>query len=111
MSVLDTDVVDIVATRKDSQDVKLVICDHLSWEDFHAHALVIQSKVNAYIAFVERGEWLRTKADMPANPRPVISLDLLHKPPAAAEQFFLDVTKFLRGVGIGFEVNTPRAKS
>lgn len=103
MSVLDTDTVDIVASRKESQDVKLVIFDHLPWDDFHAHALLLQSKLNAYIAFVKGGQWLHVNANMPVNPRPVVSLLLRNQPSPAAEQFFLQVTKILQGVGIGFE--------
>lgn len=55
MTVLDTNVVDIVGVTEDA--VTLVISDHLEWKDKdNQHMYDLQEKVNTYLRFYEGGE-------------------------------------------------------
>jgi hypothetical protein len=57
MSIDQTDTVDFVTIEKDSGNVLLTISDHLDWEAAEgAHLLLLQSKLNAYLRFIESGE-------------------------------------------------------
>ena len=37
-------------------DVILTISDHLDWSDSSSHQLLLQVKMNRYLAFIESGE-------------------------------------------------------
>src|ERR1022692_1380713 len=60
MSIDQPDVVDIVSVDRMTGQVVLTISDHLDWSDSTAHQLLLQSKLNRYLAFVERGEILQS---------------------------------------------------
>jgi hypothetical protein len=93
-------------TRADSNIVRLVIADHLDWADFEGHALLVQEKVNCYIAFVESGQLLRVRQPpIPADPVVTIVLTVQQEPNREAEEFLRMVTDFLAGVGLRFEVD------
>jgi hypothetical protein len=63
MSVEQKDVIDAIGVNKESGEVVLTISDHLDWEDTSAHLLVLQDKINTYIAFIESGEILQSMVD------------------------------------------------
>jgi hypothetical protein len=60
MSIEQTDLVDIISTNRMTGGVVLTICDHLDWSDGIAHQLLLQTKLNRYLAFVESGEILHS---------------------------------------------------
>ncbi len=105
MSIADKDKVDIVAVKPDSSLVKLVITDHLPWDDFETHAQMLQDKVNTYLDFIESGQIFRLhEPRVPESAKVHIVLALQHPPTGAANEFFMQVREFLNGVGIPFEV-------
>ena len=55
MSVEESQLIDIVSTAKDGSSVTLTATDHLEWGD-KEHLMMIQEKLNSYLAFVESGE-------------------------------------------------------
>ena len=62
MSIVETKVVDIIAVPEwEPKNVILLITDHLKWGDKAQqgeHLLLLQEKINTYIAFIESGEIL-----------------------------------------------------
>lgn len=105
MSVSETDKVDIVAARPGSSVVKLVIADHLSWEDFEAHARVLQDKINTYIEFIDSGQLQTLQSPkIPDDPELHIALVLQYPPSDAAGQFLAKVHGFLADMGLAFDV-------
>ncbi len=60
MSIEQTDLVDIISIDRMTGEVILTISDHLDWSDCGAHLLLLQSKLNRYLAFVESGEILQS---------------------------------------------------
>ncbi len=105
MSITDTNKIDIVATRPDSSIVRLVITDHLDWDDFDTHAQLVQDKVNTYLEFVESGQLSRMQTPkIPEAPRIQIAIALQHPPSAEAERFLAQVREFLAGLEMDFEV-------
>jgi uncharacterized protein DUF6572 len=58
MSVEQTDVVDILGIDRETGHVVLTISDHLDWSDSARHQIILQKKLNRYLAFVESGEIL-----------------------------------------------------
>lgn len=60
MSIEQTDVIDIISTDRLTGHVVLTITDHLDWTDSTAHQMLLQTKLNRYLAFVESGEILES---------------------------------------------------
>jgi len=61
MSIDQTDRVDFISVDKASGDVWLTVSDHLPWdEDEGTHLVLLQDKLNAYLAFIESGEIFET---------------------------------------------------
>lgn len=57
MSVTDLDKVDAMGISPDGKEVCMMITDHLDWEDEPTHLIILQDKINAYLAYLEDGEW------------------------------------------------------
>lgn len=110
MSITETKKIDIVAARPNSAVVKLMIADHLGWEDFETHARLLQEKVNTYIEFVESGQLTRMETPkIPQNPEIHIVLVLDGAPSRDAERFFSQIREFLAGLDIQFGVDVRHA--
>ena len=58
MSVEEEGVVDAISVERVSGTVVLTISDHLEWDEANEHHLLLQKKINRYLAFVESGELL-----------------------------------------------------
>ena len=62
MAVDNPNVVDGVAIDKDRNALCLLLTDHLAWEgkdalDEYEHLKLLQEKLNAYISFLESGQY------------------------------------------------------
>ncbi len=57
MTIDQTNVVDFVSIEPQTGNVELTICDHLDWsENEEDHLMLLQDKLNSYLAFIESGE-------------------------------------------------------
>lgn len=112
MSISETRTVDIVASRPDSRVVKLVITDHLPWDELDAHLLLLQEKINTYVTFVESGQLARLKEPrIPDEPEIHIVVRSQFNPPAEAESVLARMREFLRGLGLAFSVELATGSS
>ncbi|UZE10137.1 DUF6572 domain-containing protein [Pseudomonas sp. B21-053] len=106
MSIVETNVIDIIAVPDwQPESVLLIISDHLEWGNKAQqgeHLLLLQEKINTYIAFIESGELLESYP--PANGKnPKICINGLYELPEQGKFFIDRVTEVLKGVGIGME--------
>ena len=109
MTISEPNKIDIVATRPDSRVVRLVVSDHLEWDDVQAHCRLLQNKLNTYLEFVEGGELARlTHPPVPADPAVLIEVALLHAPPPEAQAFLAEAGAMLHRHGYGFEWRSER---
>ena len=106
MSINETKVVDIIAIPElEPDNVLLVIADHLQWGDKieqGEHLLLLQEKINTYIAFIESGELLESYPSAKGK-KPKIRINVLYEFPEQAELFITRVAEVLERAGIGFE--------
>lgn len=106
MSITETKVVDIIAVPDwEPENVILVITDHLEWGDKAEqgeHLLLLQEKLNTYIAFIESGEILESYPPSKGK-SPIIRIHGLYELPEQAEFFIDRVTEVLEAVGVGLE--------
>ncbi len=91
MSIEQTDIVDIISTDRTNGQVVLTISDHLDWSNSTGHQLLLQAKLNRYLAFVESGEILQSYPD--AKGRPVVFKLVLRFPPDEHARVFLAKVK------------------
>ncbi|SIT35872.1 conserved hypothetical protein [Paraburkholderia ribeironis] len=66
MSIAETNVVDVVGLDPEKKVVRLAISDHLGWdtpEEEKEHLWLFQEKLNAYLRFIESGEFYQTYPD------------------------------------------------
>jgi RHS repeat-associated protein len=87
VSIEQTDIVDIIGTDRITGNVILTISDHLDWRDSTAHQMLLQNKLNRYLAFVESGEILEGYPD--AKGRPVVFRVVFQFAPDDAGRAFL----------------------
>jgi len=106
MSILDTKVVDIIAVPDwEPENVVLLITDHLEWGDKAQqgeHLLLLQEKINTYIAFIESGEILESYPPSKGK-SPIIRIYGLYELPEQGEFFIDRAAETLKEVGIGLE--------
>ena len=64
MTIEQTNVIDFLHVTKASGVVRLTIVDHLPWDqDEGVHLLLLQSKLNKYLEFIEGGQIIRDIPD------------------------------------------------
>ena len=103
MTINDERVVDIISTKKDEGTVVLTISDHLDWADSTSHQLLIQKKLNTYLAFIENGELLErypTATGLAVEIRIVFQ----HRPDRSAEVFLMKAKQIIESAG--FKLHT-----
>jgi len=57
MSVTDLDKVDAIGLTEEGKRLYMRITDHLGWDEELIHLEILQDKINAYVAYLEGGEW------------------------------------------------------
>lgn len=106
MSITNPEAIDFWAIPHwEPENIILAITDHLEWGNAveqGEHLLMLQEKINLYIAFVESGE-MHTKIPAALDKQPIIRVFGLHELPEQGERFVNQVTQALEAVGIGFE--------
>jgi hypothetical protein len=91
MSVEQPEVIDIVSTDRFTGEVVLTVSDHLDWSDSTAHQLLLQGKLNRYLAFVESGEILESYPN--AKDRVIVFSVVFKFPPDDSGRAFLTRAK------------------
>jgi hypothetical protein len=101
MAVDDSKTIDFVSVNGDSGIALLVISDHLDWIDTVDHQLKLQSKLNAYLVFVESGELVERFPD--ATGKPVeMRVVFLCQPDAEGGQFLARAKETIERAGFAF---------
>jgi len=64
VTIEQTGIVDSIGVAQETGEVFLTISDHLDWNDANQNnLLLLQEKINTYLAFVESGELTQTYPD------------------------------------------------
>jgi hypothetical protein len=100
MSIDQADVVDFVTIEKASGNLRLSISDHLAWEENEeSHLALLQSKLNAYMRFIQSGE-IFDKVPEAKNRSIVISLVGKFPLSENADRFFQIVRAAMESAGV-----------
>jgi hypothetical protein len=105
MSVEQRKVVDSVGIGKADGRAILTISDHLPWLPENEHLLILQDKINDYLAFIESGEIYETYPQ--ARGREIeIQVICKHTPFGDAIRFLELAGETVRGAGFHFSAKT-----
>jgi hypothetical protein len=110
MSVIDKETIDAVAITPDGVGVKLLISDHLKWTDEYEHLLILQEKINAYIIFLESGQYRDMYNDIDFK-YGVIEIHFMYEPTEKAKQFLQTVQNQIAELGIKIEYGVSRGET
>ncbi|MFB2647968.1 DUF6572 domain-containing protein [Shewanella mangrovisoli] len=98
MSIEDQDSIDAIGIDNEGV-VVLTISDHLEWDD--KHLLLLQEKINIYLAFLESGEVFESYPDSRGREFK-INIMCKYEPTALATRFLSQCTDIINQVGIKF---------
>jgi hypothetical protein len=101
MSVEQSKVIDFIGVDNETGEVVLTISDHLDWTNSQNHQVILQDKINAYLAFVESGEILERYPDAKGK---LVALEVVFKfkPDASGSQFLANVKEVIESAGFTF---------
>lgn len=100
MSIFESDSVDFLVLE--SKVLKMIISDHLDWKEEYEHLLLLQEKINSYIAFYESGQYEEMYPDSSFE-YGVIEIHFLFEPTKTAFKFLDLVQKKLVEVNLKVE--------
>ena len=103
MSIIETQVVDGIATTDDGKELIMLITDHLNWDNEMEHLLLLQDKINTYIEFWEDKQYVTIYQDKSIN-KAVIEIHFLHGVSKNCMNFIKTVNKQLSMTNISIEV-------
>ena len=94
-------VVDFVS-REPNGDCVLVISDHLPWGRGGTHLLLLQEKLNRYLAYTEAGELYERFPEAKGFPV-IMRIYFMHAPDEMGVKFLDLARNAVEGAGFGFE--------
>lgn len=101
MTVEDRNVIDFISLTRDEREVHLTVSDHLDWTDIDRHRLILQSKLNDYLRFVESGEVYESYPKAKGK-RVVIEVIAQYAPNSEGRSFLRRAGVIIEGAGLGF---------
>ena len=99
MSVEQFDKIDFIGKSSTSETIILTISDHLDWIDQDEHLLILQKKINAYIAFIESGE-IKESYPSAKDCSLVIQIYGKYKLPKIGEEFLEEARRLANRIGV-----------
>jgi hypothetical protein len=102
VAVDDPSTIDIISEDSKTKTLFLTISDHLDWDDTRAHQLVLQTKLNAYLRFLESGEVFKHRPDA-AGKRLVIRVVARCEPSPEGRLFIEKARTAVESAGFSLE--------
>lgn len=107
MSVDQTNTIDFLTRSRVTGEVTLTISDHLEWDQPREHLLILQAKINYYLAYIESGEILKNCAQADDG-RIIIQVMFRVAPPdGEATQFLTTAQAKIAAAGYHFAHFVP----
>lgn len=102
MSILDTNTIDGMGLQKDGRELRLLLTDHLDWNDEKEHLLILQEKINVYILFYESQQYKQCDSNYAKAPIEYVVIEIHSKYalPSLAIQFLEHVQEQINELGI-----------
>src|SRR4051812_41554783 len=101
MSVENKNIIDLISIDPNG-NVVLSISDHLEWDIENEHLLILQDKINYYLAAIE-GDVLYEKYPDAIGRNIIIRVAFLYNPNEQGEIFLARIKDALLAAGYGFQ--------
>jgi hypothetical protein len=109
MSILDTNVVDVIGIDPPNRITRLGISDHLKWDEAEPdHLVLLQEKINTYLVYLESGQIYENNPNT-KNCKFEIELVAKYELSQAALDFFRKAQVIVRGAGFDLTCRVPSA--
>ena len=102
MSIENAQIIDFISIDKTSDECVLTISDHLEWGIENDHFLLLQEKLNKYLAFIESGEIFES---YPKSKDKKIRIDLVSKYKPENSELIDKIKSEIQNAGFGFRVD------
>lgn len=107
MSISNLKVIDGIGINKEQDAIMLLLCDHLSWDREDSlkhsdHLLLLQKKINAYVAFLESGQYKENYPKLEPK-MAIIDIRFQYEIPDTCERFLQVVQDQIGELGIKIE--------
>lgn len=102
MTIEQEDVIDLIGMNEEENYISLIISDHLEWDEKNEKLLLLQGKINAYLAYIESGQIYETHPESKTMNVHII-LTSMYEPNEAALKFFSLLSPILEGAGFHFK--------
>lgn len=102
MTIEQENVIDIIGVNEEKKYISLIISDHLEWDEKNEKLLILQNKINAYLAYIESGQIYEQHPNAKSLDV-VIDLTCLHKPSTEGLKFLGMIAPIIEGAGFKFE--------
>lgn len=99
MSIEQPKIIDFISINPSTNDVILSISDHLTWELGDSHLLLLQEKLNNYLAFIESGEILQSYPEVKSRSI-VIDVVCEHSVSERGKEFFDKAASIVNDAGL-----------
>jgi hypothetical protein len=100
MSIEQEKIIDILASGQKLNEAILIVSDHLPWDDeaSYEHAILLQKKINSYLAFIEGGEMDK---EYPEHKGKLVVIKVLGKYPLSekAKEFYEKASHIVTNAG------------
>jgi len=107
MSILDTNVVDVIGIDAPNRIARLGISDHLEWDQSEQdHLVLLQNKINTYLVYLESGQVYENNPNT-RDCKFVIEIVSKYDPSPRALEFFKDARAIVRGAGFELAYKVP----
>jgi hypothetical protein len=104
MTIEQENVVDIISANKEEKYIALIIADHLEWDEKNEKLILLQSKINTYLSYIESGQIFKDYPDFDQLDVRIV-LTCMYEPNAEGIKFLGLVTPIIEEAGFYFEWN------
>lgn len=110
MTIEQENVIDIIAVNEEKKYISLIISDHLEWDEENEKLLLLQNKINSYLAYIETGQIYEQYPDSKGLDFHIV-LTCMYEPSSEGLKFLRLVTPIVEEAGFYFEWSVANASS
>ena len=109
MSVVESEVVDGIGLSE-NETMKMLITDHLEWQDEYEHLSILQEKINAYIGFCESGQYKEVYTDTEVR-HVIFEIHFLFEPTQNTYNFLKQIPGRINELDLAIECHITEVES
>ena len=109
MSVVESGVVDGIGLSE-NETMKMLITDHLEWQDEYEHLLILQEKINVYIGFCESGQYKEVYTDIKVR-HVIFEIHFLFEPTQNVYNFLKQIPGRINELDLAIECHITEVES